>query len=115
MPPLCLIIEEKGIESLHDLLLTGKDLISDKDNRKLTSFKAKPFFDSGKGFIERGISNVISFDFKGREHWLERGKITLEDDLAGLAILGIEKIEIDSIDGLGRGCRLSRDRRDINS
>jgi hypothetical protein len=73
-------------------------LISHEDNREFVFCTAKLFFQFGKNFIIGWVSNIERFDFEGGNHGLQCWKITLKNDLAGLAILSVEKIDLD-----GRG------------
>jgi hypothetical protein len=75
-------------------------LISNEDDGEFVSGPAKLILQFGKGLIMGRVPNIEGFDFEGGEHCLQCWKITLKNDLAGLAILGIEKIDLDGRRGL---------------
>jgi hypothetical protein len=70
-------------------------LISDEDGREFTPCTASLFLQLGERFIIGRATHVEGLDFESRDHCLQRGKIALENDLTGLAILGIEEIDLD--------------------
>jgi hypothetical protein len=70
-------------------------LISNENDREFISYPTKLFLQLGERFIIGWVANIESFDLKGREYCLQCWKITLENDLTGLAILGIEEIDLD--------------------
>jgi hypothetical protein len=44
---------------------------------------------------------IKRFDFEGGKHCLQCGEVVLKDDLAGVAILSMEEIDLDRGGGLG--------------
>jgi hypothetical protein len=70
-------------------------LISDEDDREFTLYMAKLFLQFGERFIIGRVTHIEGLEFEGGDHRLQCGKIALENDLTGLAILGIEEIDSD--------------------
>ncbi len=75
-------------------------MISNEDDGEFISRSAKPFLQFGKSFIISRVSNIESLDLEAGKHCFQCWKIALKNDLAGLAIFGIEKIDPDGRRGL---------------
>jgi hypothetical protein len=75
-------------------------LIPDKNNRELIPRTTKLFFKFRQSLIMVRTAYIESFNFEAGKHCLQCGEVALKDDLAGLAILGMEEIDLDRGGGL---------------
>jgi hypothetical protein len=76
-------------------------MISDKNDREFISCTTELFLQSRQSLIVSWIPNIESFHFEGRDYGLQRWKITLKNDLTGLAIFSVEEIDLNGRRGLG--------------
>jgi hypothetical protein len=70
-------------------------VISDEEDREFTPCTAKLLLQFGERFIIGWVTHIEGLDFEGGDHRLQCGKIALENNLTGLAVRGIEEIDLD--------------------
>jgi hypothetical protein len=93
--PSRLILEDKRFQFLHDLLLPGKELVSDEQDRKFASRPTELFLQPSKTLVECGVFDVECLNLEKGIGGLQTRKITVKNPSAGWAVFGIEKIGLD--------------------
>jgi len=76
-------------------------LISNEDDRKFVGRATELFLQFAQRFIIDWIACIEGFNFKVGDHRLQRREIILKNDLTGLAVLGIEEVDLDGRSSLG--------------
>ena len=99
--PFGLNLQEERIQFLHDLQLSREHLICNEDDRKFAGRAAELFLQFAQRLIIDWIARIEGFNFKVGDHRLQRREIILKNDLTGLAVLGIEEVDLDGRSSLG--------------
>jgi len=90
-----LVLQDERFQLLHDLLITGEDLVTDEQYGELIPGTAELLFQLNERFVVERILDLEGLNFKEGVHRREPGEITLKNSSARGTLFSVEKIDLE--------------------
>jgi len=90
-----LVLQDERFQRLHDLLITGEDLVTDEQYGELIPGTAELLFQLNERFIIERILDLEGLNVKEGVRRRKPGEITLKNSSARGTLFSVEKIDLD--------------------